>query len=172
MKFQVILKKYEIYEVEADSYSEAEDMALDLCDKDIDAWESPVDEIEVEVIKESTKEDEWQNNLIKIFPWLCIDRNDNLTWLDLMPIGWKKAFGIPMAWDIQTALNELTEEERESFLILEVKEKYFSLRIYTAPYFENVEKVIRKYEELSKKICLKCGSSKKKPYGLCESCQK
>ena len=48
MKYQVILKKYEVYEVEADSTWEAEEKAFELCDRDNYAWGDPVDEVIVE----------------------------------------------------------------------------------------------------------------------------
>ena len=51
MKYQVILKKYEIYEVEADNTWEAEDKACALCDADVCAWEGPADEIETQEIE-------------------------------------------------------------------------------------------------------------------------
>lgn len=48
MKYRVILKKYEIYEVEADSTWEAEEKAFELCDRDDYAWGDPADEVIVE----------------------------------------------------------------------------------------------------------------------------
>ena len=51
MKYAVCLKKYEIYEVEADNAREAEDIACALCDADADAWEGPADEIDVQEIE-------------------------------------------------------------------------------------------------------------------------
>lgn len=51
MKYQVILKKYEIYEVEADNAWEAEDIACMMCDADVYAWEGPADEIKVQEIE-------------------------------------------------------------------------------------------------------------------------
>ena len=48
MKYQVIFKKYEVVEVEASNVDEAKDLAFEILDDDIYAWESPVDEIIVE----------------------------------------------------------------------------------------------------------------------------
>lgn len=51
MKYEVILKKYEIYEVEAADCFEAEDKACALCDADRYAWKGPADEIETQEIE-------------------------------------------------------------------------------------------------------------------------
>lgn len=51
MKYVVCLKKYEIYEVEADNAWEAEDKACALCDADAYAWEGSADEIKVQEIE-------------------------------------------------------------------------------------------------------------------------
>ena len=51
MKYQVILKKYEAYEVEANNAWEAEDKACALCDADVCAWEGPADEIETQEVE-------------------------------------------------------------------------------------------------------------------------
>ena len=42
-----------------------------------------------------------------------IDNNDEYTYLDAMPQGWAKAFGIPMFEDIQNEVNTWTKEEQE-----------------------------------------------------------
>lgn len=51
MKYQVTLKKYETYEVEADNVWEAEEKAYKCCDADCYAWLDPVDEVIVEEIE-------------------------------------------------------------------------------------------------------------------------
>lgn len=48
MKYQVIFKKEEVVEVEALNVDEAEDLACEILDDDIYAWEGPADEIIVE----------------------------------------------------------------------------------------------------------------------------
>ena len=51
-KYRVILTKYEIYEVEAESPSEALEIAYDLCDRDEYSWGNPVDDFSVKEIRE------------------------------------------------------------------------------------------------------------------------
>lgn len=48
MRYQVILKKYEIYEIEADDAWEAEDKAVELCETDPYAWQDDIDEVYIE----------------------------------------------------------------------------------------------------------------------------
>lgn len=52
MKYQVIFKKYEVVEVEASNVYEAEDIACEILDDDIYAWEGPADEIIVEKMED------------------------------------------------------------------------------------------------------------------------
>ena len=77
---------------------------------------------------------------------------------DAMPAGWRKAFG-----------NELLEELREElircdyleqFRIVQLKEKYGSLRLYTGPIpaDSKIDQIIDKYEHISAYVCLSCGA--------------
>jgi len=71
-----------------------------------------------------------------------------------MPDGWWKKFGKKMAKELQTIVDE---KEIEDFKILQVKEKYNSLRVYISPYDKDIDDVLRKYEDLSTKYCVMCG---------------
>lgn len=53
-----------------------------------------------------------------------IDNNDEYTYLDAMPQGWAKAFGIPMFEDIQNEVNTWSKEEQEHFFFTDIKEKF------------------------------------------------
>ena len=50
MKYQVILTKYEVYEVEAPTPQEALELAFDMDDNDKYSWTSPVDNISIKEI--------------------------------------------------------------------------------------------------------------------------
>lgn len=79
------------------------------------------------------------------------------TLLDCIPKGWKKAFGLQMAEEIQEYLNTLPKKERKKFIITQIKEKYGSLRIYMNYYTKELDKIISKYEKLSEITCVICG---------------
>lgn len=97
------------------------------------------------------------------------------TELDAMPKGWKKCFGISMCKEIKASL------KRSNYLykyrIMQIKEKYGSLRWYDAGSPEEVKKIIQKYEYISERTCIICGRPATKisqgwisPY--CDDCYK
>ena len=77
------------------------------------------------------------------------------TELDEMPDGWRIAFGEQMCEELKTEL------ERIGFLydyrIVQIKEKYGCLRWYDNGISREGHKIIGKYEEISKGICICCG---------------
>ena len=81
------------------------------------------------------------------------------TRLDDMQEGWRIAFGERWAADIQDAVYKMSVEELNKTWIIEIKEKYGALRTYFSYYTKELCEVINKYEELSKRICIKCGAS-------------
>ncbi len=102
--------------------------------------------------------------LIKKYPWLqCrnVWNNEKLgydfTWLDDMPQGWRKAFGM----NIVKEIDEILGDYRNEYQITQIKEKWGSLRWYDngAPdnIYEGLCKIIDTYEEISKHTCLVCG---------------
>lgn len=110
---------------------------------------------------------EENKKLIEKYPFL-LPRNvftDNIvddydyswTLMDEIPTGWRIAFG-------ELFLNELKEElKRVNFLndyrVLQVKEKYGSLRWYTngVPKDSRLFDIAEKYSHLSENICIRCG---------------
>lgn len=72
------------------------------------------------------------------------------TALDDMPKGWKKAFGIQLAEDIK---KELKEKHIKDYYVMQVKEKYGSLRWYDNYALD----CISKYEKLYERTCCQCG---------------
>lgn len=80
------------------------------------------------------------------------------TWLDSVPEGWCKAFGLQMCEEMKEALDEY--DYTDKYVIMEVKEKYGELRIYDTgiPRGCRVWDVIEKYSQLSRRTCIVCGA--------------
>ena len=77
------------------------------------------------------------------------------TELDSMPDGWRKAFGEQMCEEILEELkaNNFVDDYR----IVQIKEKYGGLRWYDDGFTKKGYEIIRKYEDISERICIKCG---------------
>lgn len=86
------------------------------------------------------------------------DFNYDHTELDAMPEGWKIAFGEQWAKDIQDTINKIPEDIRGLVYITDIKEKFGYLNSYFSYYTDELSDVIRKYEKLSKRICIRCGA--------------
>lgn len=103
--------------------------------------------------------------LCKRYPFLIVrDWEDKpisyeFTYLDDMPEGWKRAFGIDMCEDIRQVL--VKANYLYNYRICQVKEKYSGLRWYDAgapsSIYRELCDVIDKYEELSYHTCIRCG---------------
>lgn len=110
---------------------------------------------------------EKNKELIEKYPWLLprnrwtgevVDNYDySFTELDDMPDGWRIAFGEEMCEEIQQALNELGKQAN-TFRILQIKEKFGYLRLYTNWYTSKISNIIHKYEDMSRYICIECGA--------------
>lgn len=72
------------------------------------------------------------------------------TALDDMPKGWKKAFGVQLAEDIK---KELKKKNIKNYCVMQVKEKYGSLRWYDNYRLDCMDR----YEKLSERTCVVCG---------------
>lgn len=129
---------------------------------------------EILLISNKTK-----HSLYKIISW--IDKNvldrilflPSYTELDALEPGWRKAFGIQICKEIKSALkkNKLLYKYR----IVQIKEKFGSLRWYDNGAPEEVYHIINKYENISYNTCICCGKPAKyrtigwiSPY--CEDC--
>lgn len=78
------------------------------------------------------------------------------TELDSMPYGWRKAFGEQMCEEIREEL--LKYDALDKYRILQIKEKYGSLRWYDGGSTEKITReIIPKYENMSTQICINCG---------------
>ena len=105
------------------------------------------------------------------------DYDYNYTMLDLIPDGWRTAFGEEWANEVQCAINKLPEYGRDRIYITQLKEKYGEFRQYFSYYTDELVAVISKYELLSKITCIECGNHATKvstnwisPY--CDECAK
>lgn len=93
---------------------------------------------------------EWSQEIIEDYDYTS-------TYLDDIPVGWKKAFGEMMCEEIKQELvrcNYLDE-----YRILQIKEKYGELRWYDngTPIDCKVPEIIDNYSMLSQNICIICG---------------
>ncbi len=77
--------------------------------------------------------------------------------MDDVPDGWRIAFGEQMCDEIQKALEKADFVNKYS--ILQIKEKFGSLRWYTSgvPRDSEIYDIVDKYEELSENTCIVCG---------------
>ena len=77
-----------------------------------------------------------------------------ITLLDQMEDGWRKAFGMLMVKDIDKAL------KGHDLYIDQIKEKYGRLTIYFSTHndvYQDVNDIIEAYSHLSENICINCG---------------
>ncbi len=102
--------------------------------------------------------------LIKEFPFLKYKslycdaepiEDGSWTFLDDIPEGWVKAFGLEMCQEIKNALVE--EDLLDEYKIFQTKEKFGTLRWYDNGVSKKVEDIIWKYERVSANTCCQCG---------------
>ena len=116
--------------------------------------------------------------LRKRYPFLIIrDWKDNpieeeYTYLDDMPDGWRRAFGIQMCEEIRKVL--VKKNRLYIYRIEQVKEKFGGLRWYAYGSTTEIDKIIDKYEDISYHTCVCCGRpATKMSYGwICPYCDK
>lgn len=109
--------------------------------------------------------------LIDLFPFmrprddwsgkdLTTDPNFDWTWtlINEIPNGWRKAFGWDLVCEIAATLSE---EEKEKYYPVQIKEKFGELRWYSNLYDDRIDKIVNKYSLMSAKICIKCGKPAK-----------
>ena len=111
---------------------------------------------------------EWSGEILKDYDYTS-------TYLDDMPVGWRKAFGEMMCEEIKQELvrcNYLNE-----YKILQIKEKWGFLHWYDngTPIGCKVQEIIDKYSVLSENICIICGKPDVPAIGsgwICPYCKK
>ena len=83
---------------------------------------------------------------------------ENWSELDDMPDGWRKAFGEQMCEEIyQALLKNGGKEAVNKYRIIQIKEKWGYLHWYDSNGNTEINKIIRKYEDISEKTCITCG---------------
>ena len=83
------------------------------------------------------------------------DFDYSYTELDAMPDGWRKAFGLQMCNELKEALEKINKINE--FRIEQIKEKFGELRFYTNWINDDINKIINKYEVISRRTCICCG---------------
>ena len=117
-----------------------------------------------------------------VYPWLT----EEDSWADEIPIGWRDSFFENMCDELIVVLGNYINE----FEIVQLKEKYGSMRLYWNWKDENIfteeqihnltntiRDVISKYEAISYHTCVRCGKPSigyTKPWILpvCDDCDK
>lgn len=93
---------------------------------------------------------DWQGKVIE---------NDDWTYLDEMPDGWRKAFGEKMCQELKDIL--VKADYLNKYRILQIKEKFGLLCWYGGIIPESISEEytawLEKYEDLSEKTCIECG---------------
>ena len=88
------------------------------------------------------------------------DYDYSYTELDAMPEGWRFAFGEKICEEIMQELNKIENKKvRFSYRIVQIKEKFGYLRWYTNWSTIGLDNIIRKYEQISERTCIKCGAA-------------
>lgn len=116
-----------------------------------------------------------------VYPWLT----EEDSWVDSIPVGWKMSFFENMCDELMNVLGEHLDD----FGIVQLKEKYGSLRTYWGWKDESlsreeanalsskVDAILNKYEEISTTVCARCGAPAThttRPWILymCDTCDK
>ena len=95
--------------------------------------------------------------------------------LDDMPDGWRKRFGIQFCKELKEAIHKCKDKTyRSKFRIVDIKEKFGTLRVYVNLCSDEVDRVIQKYEYISQYVCVTCGEDavKKTTGWICPYCEK
>lgn len=79
------------------------------------------------------------------------------TALDIMPDGWRKAFGNEFANDLQKYVDLMNPDDKEHTYIIDMKEKYGYLHIYLSRYTPFTRSVCVQYADKSRQTCIHCG---------------
>lgn len=109
--------------------------------------------------------------LIKKYPFLeCrnvwtdtkINTSYDITWLDDLPIGWRRRFGKAICEDLKTLFKKSkTKGYIKKYRLHQIKEKYGQLRWYDNgvpdDIYDDYNRLIDKYTKLSEITCIMCG---------------
>lgn len=99
---------------------------------------------------------EQNRDLCSRYPFLLIREGDyRFTGLDDLPDGWRIAFGEQLCKELKAELEH--SGCLDQYHILQIKEKYGSLRWYDHGNTAAGHEIVRKYEEISERTCICCG---------------
>lgn len=83
----------------------------------------------------------------------------DFTYLDDLPRGWKKSFGVQMCEELREIL--IKGDYLDKYQVVQAKEKYGALRWYDngvpKSIYDKYRAWLKKYEDLSEKTCVGCG---------------
>ena len=94
--------------------------------------------------------------LVHRYPFLRVDKEHEYTMLDGLPTGWISRFAIPMLEDLREIL--VKNNVLDDYKLLDVKEKWGSLRWYDNLCLDETEEIIDAYEYISSHTCINCGA--------------
>lgn len=101
--------------------------------------------------------------LIMKYPWIrAVEfRNEpvptNIWAFPEIPEGWRASFIEDMCAEIDAELQTWTQLARDNYYLIQVKEKYGTLRWYDSTETPKLEQIITKYEQISMNTCFVCG---------------
>ena len=87
------------------------------------------------------------------------DYNYEFTWLDDIPYGWKKAFGVKLCRDLKRFIKK-SDYPLSEYRVMQTKEKFGRLCWYDNGLPKGGYDVLKKYEILSEHTCINCGTHK------------
>lgn len=100
-------------------------------------------------------------------PWQNTEEIESC-WMFNLPVGWQNSFCVQMCDELMAALGKYADD----FIIIQLKEKYNSIRLYwdwaDKDYIDEeskemnaindmIDNIIRKYDEISYNTCVVCG---------------
>ncbi|MCR5735764.1 MAG: hypothetical protein K6G22_14245 [Lachnospiraceae bacterium] len=102
--------------------------------------------------------------LIKRYPfleikgWISSEPSDfKSTFLDCMPVGWRKSLGIPLCEELRKEILRIDSSLLNTYRVYQVKEKFGTLRWYADSYSDQMKDIRTKYEDISRYTCIVCG---------------
>lgn len=92
-----------------------------------------------------------------------ISIDDDYSWLNpemqFLPEGWASCFGAGLIHDVNYIIyNHYDEEQRESFSVAQIKEKFGELCFYADGMNAYMSTLVNIYENMSQIVCIECGS--------------
>lgn len=95
-------------------------------------------------------------------------------YLDCVPQGWRDIVK-QMINKMIVEFIRLPKEEFEDYIVLQVKEKYYTLRWYDNGHTEEIDKIINEADEKVQRVCIYCGAPATKYtrgyiMGVCDKC--